>query len=43
MLFEVMWFRHTERWWCLHREVPLEEARRLIETDHVLRPPTWPR
>jgi hypothetical protein len=37
--FNVMWFRHTGKWWLLHREVPIEEALHLVATDGVLRPP----
>jgi hypothetical protein len=37
--FDVMWHRHTGRWWCLHTSVTLEEALRLIETEPPLQPP----
>lgn len=37
--FDVMWHRHTGQWWLLHREVPLDEALRLVAEDPVLRPP----
>ena len=37
--FDVMWFRHTGRWWPMHSAVTLDEALHLIETDPVLRPP----
>ncbi|MGO9461324.1 MAG: hypothetical protein ACLP1W_14645 [Rhodomicrobium sp.] len=37
--FDMMWYRHTGRWWPLYSSVTLEEALRLIETDGVLRPP----
>jgi hypothetical protein len=36
--FDVMWFRHTGKWWCLYSSVTLEEALRLIEFDELL----WP-
>ncbi len=31
--FDVMWMRHTGRWWLLHHSVSLEEALRHIATD----------
>jgi hypothetical protein len=37
--FDVMWHRHTGRWWLTRSAVTLEEALHLIETDPVLRPP----
>jgi hypothetical protein len=36
--FDVMWRRHTGRWWRFHAAVTLEEALRLIETEKILRP-----
>jgi hypothetical protein len=36
--FDVMWRRHTGRWWRLRAAVTLEEALRLIETEGILRP-----
>jgi hypothetical protein len=36
--FDVMWYRHTGRWWRLHFAVTLEEALRLIETEELLQP-----
>lgn len=36
--FDVMWLRHTGKWWRLHSSVTLEEALRLIESDELL----WP-
>ncbi len=36
--FDVMWYRHTGRWWPVHSAVTLEEALHLIETDEVF----WP-
>ena len=36
--FDLMWFRHTGRWWRLHSCVTLEEALHLIETDELLHP-----
>ena len=36
--FDVMWYRHTGRWWRLHSSVTLEEALRLIETEELLQP-----
>lgn len=38
--FDVMWLRHTGRWWRLHSCVTLEEALRLVETEPMLRPVT---
>ena len=38
--FDVMWRRHTGRWWCLHSDATLEEALSLIETETVLQPLT---
>jgi len=37
--FDVMWRRHTGRWWPLYPSVTLEEALHLIGSDGVLRPP----
>jgi hypothetical protein len=37
--FDVMWCRHTGRWWRLYAAVELDEALRLIETDLNLQPP----
>ncbi|ACP27372.1 hypothetical protein NGR_c36510 [Sinorhizobium fredii NGR234] len=36
--FDVMWFRHTGRWWRLYSGVTLEEALHLIETEELLQP-----
>ncbi len=36
--FDVMWFRHTGRWWPLHASVTLEEALQLIESVGLLHP-----
>ena len=36
--FDVMWLRHTGKWWRLHSSVTLKEALQLIETDELL----WP-
>jgi len=36
--FDVMWHRHTGRWWRLHSAVTLEEALWLIETEELLQP-----
>ena len=36
--FDVMWRRHTGRWWLLHPSVTLEEALHLIETEPPLQP-----
>lgn len=36
--FDVMWFRHTGRWWPVHAEVTLDEALHFVETDEFLRP-----
>jgi hypothetical protein len=36
--FDVMWHRHTGRWWRLHSSVTLDEALQSILTDEVL----WP-
>jgi hypothetical protein len=36
--FDISFFRHTEKWWPLHRSVTLKEALRLIETDGLLHP-----
>ena len=35
---DVMWLRHTEQWWLVHRSVTLEEALRPIETEPFLQP-----
>ena len=37
--FNVMMHRYTGQWWCLHGEVPFDEALHLIATDELLRPP----
>jgi hypothetical protein len=37
--FDVMWHRHTGRWYRLHSSVTHEEALRLIETEELLQPP----
>src|SRR5215211_7198214 len=34
--FDVMWHRHTGRWWHAHRSATLNEALRLIETTPLL-------
>jgi hypothetical protein len=36
--FNIMWMRHTGKWWPLHREVTLDEAFNLIQEDELL----WP-
>ena len=36
--FDVMWYRHTGRWWRLYRSVSLKEALRSIERDGHLHP-----
>ncbi len=36
--FDLMWMRHTGRWWLLHRSVSLEQALRHIATDEILAP-----
>ena len=36
--FNVMWFRHTGKWWRLHEGVTLDYALRHIETDPLLHP-----
>lgn len=36
--FNVMWLRHTGKWWCLHGPVTLDDALRLIETEPLLQP-----
>jgi len=36
--FNVWWFRHTQKWWLLHRGVSLAEAIELMETNGVLHP-----
>jgi hypothetical protein len=36
--FDIYWMRHTGKWWRLHAGVTLDEALRIIETDHVLHP-----
>jgi hypothetical protein len=38
--FDVMWRRHTGRYWRLHSPVTLEEALHLIETEPLLQPNT---
>lgn len=37
--FDIMWHRHTGRWFRLHSSVSLAEALRLIETEPLLQPP----
>ncbi len=37
--FDIMWMRHTGRWWPLYPSVTIEEALDLIGTNGVLRPP----
>jgi hypothetical protein len=36
--FDISYFRHTETWFRLHRNVSLREALRLIEEDGLLHP-----
>jgi len=36
--FDLMWFRHTGRWWRIYESVTLEKALRLVETEEML----WP-
>jgi hypothetical protein len=36
--FDVMWMRHTGKWWRLHPSVTLKGALQLIENDELL----WP-
>lgn len=36
--FDVMWHRHTGRWWCVCPAVTLDEALQLIETTPTLQP-----
>lgn len=36
--FDIQWFRHTETWHCIHRDVSLAEALKILETDEVLHP-----
>lgn len=36
--FDLMWHRHTGRWYRLFSSVGLEEALRLIETEELLQP-----
>jgi len=36
--FHLMWHRHTGQWLCLHANVTLAEALRLMETEELLRP-----
>ncbi len=38
--FDVMWRRHTGRWWRLYPSVTLEEALHHIETNQLLQPIT---
>ncbi|WP_018235146.1 hypothetical protein [Ensifer sp. BR816] len=38
VLFDVMWYRHTGRWWRLYSGVPLEEALHLIEPKRCFSP-----
>ena len=37
--FNVMWRRHTGRWWRLYTSLTLEAALHQVATDPVLRPP----
>ncbi len=37
-LFDLMWMRHTGRWWLLHHSVSLEEALSHIEKDGFIVP-----
>ena len=37
-LFDIMWFRHTGRWWRIHEAVPLARALHIVATDEVLAP-----
>lgn len=36
--FDVMWRRHTGRWFLLHAALTLEEALERVRTDELLRP-----
>lgn len=36
--FDVMWLRHTGKWWRLHSAVTLDEALLLIEAEPMLQP-----
>ena len=36
--FDVQWHRHTGEWFCLYRDLSLEEALKAIETDELLHP-----
>ena len=36
--FDVMWHRHTGRWYCLYVFLTLEEALERIRTDELLQP-----
>lgn len=38
--FDVMWMRHTGKWWRLYDAVTLDEALRLIDADGLLWPVT---
>jgi len=37
--FDVQWHRHTGEWFCLYRDLSLEEALKAIKTDELLNPP----
>jgi len=37
--FDLQWYRHTETWFCLHRDLSLDDALKTIETDGLLHPP----
>ena len=36
--FDLMWMRHTGRWWRLHKAVTFEAALHLIATEGLLQP-----
>jgi len=36
--FDIMWMRHTGRWWPLHRDLSLSRAMRILATDELLQP-----
>jgi len=38
--FDVMWLRHTGKWWPLYDGCTLEEALALMQREEVLKPPT---
>ena len=33
--FDVMWLRHTGKWWRLHAAIPFEKALDMVETEPV--------